>query len=245
MPIRLSILPKTTKTAGLYIISPTKTGTRYKVGMSTDLRKRLNSYHVCFPKGFWIVGLVIFDLPYDANMTKEERRDRFRKVLMQEKRLAEIIKAGGRKKGKNYYIEETRDITGSREWYKFPQREAKGFLNALVGGGAPLQGAVYANLSSIDRHVKEEDFIIDEEIGGAEVKRMEQELDNRIKTIIKKREALGSKGLALSEGVVGRVLTRALKKKIEASKPRRNPRRTAKTVAALKRIQRQQKLFIE
>ena len=47
--------------AGVYVISedpPTKNGPKkVKIGRSIDIRKRLNSYHICFPEGFhiWMV----------------------------------------------------------------------------------------------------------------------------------------------------------------------------------------------
>jgi hypothetical protein len=47
---------------GLYIISGSSKLTRntlFKVGRSINLRSRLNSYHICFPEGFFIYALVI------------------------------------------------------------------------------------------------------------------------------------------------------------------------------------------
>jgi hypothetical protein len=62
--------------AGIYVISehpPSKRGIKLvKIGRSIDLRKRLNSYHICFPEGFH-VWMVIKLSPETLKLTKKER----------------------------------------------------------------------------------------------------------------------------------------------------------------------------
>lgn len=44
------------KEPGIYILSPDPPGkvSKFKIGRSVDLRKRINEYHICFPYGFYI-----------------------------------------------------------------------------------------------------------------------------------------------------------------------------------------------
>ncbi len=61
MPIDLSPFIPKKKTAGLYVISPQHPSvvTQYKVGRSIDLNVRLNSYGLCYSRGFYIYGIII------------------------------------------------------------------------------------------------------------------------------------------------------------------------------------------
>ena len=62
--------------AGIYVISdslPSKRGVRLvKIGRSIEMRKRLNSYHLCHPLGFH-VWMVIKLVPETKNLTKKDR----------------------------------------------------------------------------------------------------------------------------------------------------------------------------
>ena len=62
-------LRKSNRKPGLYVLSPknykNKTIRRpFKIGMSTNLLKRLDSYHLCFPNGFYIYNVLVFKPKY-------------------------------------------------------------------------------------------------------------------------------------------------------------------------------------
>ena len=38
--------------AGLYVLSPNLNRDVFKIGISQSIKKRMNSYHICFPEGF-------------------------------------------------------------------------------------------------------------------------------------------------------------------------------------------------
>ena len=74
MPINIEPL-KGTRKAGIYIISSSSRITRQttlKIGKSTNMKQRLNSYHICFPAGFYIYGLII-ETPTDDTDLRRER----------------------------------------------------------------------------------------------------------------------------------------------------------------------------
>ncbi len=61
MPINLSYLDKDGKVPAMYILSPHKSSdvTQWKVGRTVNLKNRMNQYILCFPKGFFIYGILI------------------------------------------------------------------------------------------------------------------------------------------------------------------------------------------
>ena len=73
--------------AGLYILSSKPyllRGTTLKIGKSVNLRRRLNSYNLCYPHGFYIHALII-----EKPTTKEERHTRTSTL---EKSMFNVIK---------------------------------------------------------------------------------------------------------------------------------------------------------
>ncbi len=83
MPITLDFAPKGKKTAGLYVISPQHPSVvnQYKVGRSVDLRTRLNGYSICFPKGFYIYGIIILKNTTPKNKLLERTIDAEKKLF--------------------------------------------------------------------------------------------------------------------------------------------------------------------
>ena len=46
--------------AGLYVLSPSLNRNVFKIGISQSIKKRMNSYHICFPEGFYIHAILLF-----------------------------------------------------------------------------------------------------------------------------------------------------------------------------------------
>ena len=46
--------------AGLYVLSPNLNRSVFKIGISQSIKKRMNSYHICFPEGFYIHAILLF-----------------------------------------------------------------------------------------------------------------------------------------------------------------------------------------
>ena len=46
--------------AGLYVLSPNLNRDVFKIGISQSIKKRMNSYHICFPEGFYIHAILLF-----------------------------------------------------------------------------------------------------------------------------------------------------------------------------------------
>jgi hypothetical protein len=83
MPLRIPELDGKQKYAGIYCFAPEeKNPPRLKIGMSTDLKKRLNSYHICYPDGYYPYALLIVK-------AKENRKDNYRNVLIIRTRVSQ------------------------------------------------------------------------------------------------------------------------------------------------------------
>ena len=46
--------------AGLYVLSPNLNKSVFKIGISQSIKKRMNSYHICFPEGVYIHAILLF-----------------------------------------------------------------------------------------------------------------------------------------------------------------------------------------
>jgi hypothetical protein len=121
MVVKIPELPGKKKYQGLYCIAALppedekKAEFRYKIGMSTNLLKRLQSYHICYPYGYYIYGLLL---------TKGKTQ---RQVLDIEKQFFRNII----EENKNYYLP-TKEISGAKEYFKLPISVLKRLLNELA-----------------------------------------------------------------------------------------------------------------
>jgi hypothetical protein len=118
MPVNIPEFPnKRARYPGLYCISEAgpnhenKNNFRIKIGMSINMRKRLQNYHTCWPYGFYIYGLV-----FCMGKTKKE-------ILKLEKELFEKII----RKNPNYYLR-TKEISGAKEYFNLPIKKLKEIL---------------------------------------------------------------------------------------------------------------------
>ena len=70
-----------TRQAGVYIISPqppTDDIIMFKIGRTIQMNKRLNSYHLCFPDGFYIYKALMLNDTYKAPITKTNQKTRLK-----------------------------------------------------------------------------------------------------------------------------------------------------------------------
>jgi len=111
---------RNTSNAGLYAISPippSKKLTDFKLGRSVNVKKRLNDYHICFNKGYWIYCV----LPLVKDLYHEDPLvERKKKILALTRRLEtalfDIVKP-------DMQLETTR--TKKSEWYKMTNAKLK------------------------------------------------------------------------------------------------------------------------
>ena len=63
---------------GLYIISSTKRNPNhqndFKIGLSKNLVRRLDQYHLCMPRGFWIFDLLVIKEEFKKDVYKLEAK---------------------------------------------------------------------------------------------------------------------------------------------------------------------------
>ena len=101
MPIYLPEL-KGEKRAGLYIISATKNAKHFKVGKSVDIQKRLDQYHLCFPTGFYIHGILLmkknsnFGQLFTRNVQKPKNLISYTAGIWEKMLVSNLIDKGAR-----------------------------------------------------------------------------------------------------------------------------------------------------
>lgn len=114
--------------AGLYAITDDKdhprehTVTGFKIGMTSDIKRRINDYHICFPDGMWIGALLCIKQGQDQIKTKEQKNALYLKNLALEKELFTMMK-------KFNYKTTTR--THRSEWFKCTYEQVKDFFQKL------------------------------------------------------------------------------------------------------------------
>ena len=86
--------------AGLYVLSPTLNRSVFKIGISQSIKKRMNSYHICFPEGFYIHAIILFkeniEIPLMTKKNNEPYKNQLGAYLkLFEKSLIDEIKNKG------------------------------------------------------------------------------------------------------------------------------------------------------
>ena len=155
---------------GIYIISTFKRDQqnfRCKIGMSINSKRRLNGYHICFPKGFFIYGL--WTITKDQ-LVKGRNRERYKQILKMEKEFHQTIK--------QYRMADL--LSGSREWYEIPVGVAQKKLKAFVAG--KKIGTLHKNLFSVARRINEQDFVIDG-IDSKEIQKFVDKIDKQVEYV--------------------------------------------------------------
>ena len=67
--------------AGLYVLSPNLNKDVFKVGISQSIKKRMNSYHICFPEGFYIHAIILFKKNIIIPTLKKKNEEPYKKSV--------------------------------------------------------------------------------------------------------------------------------------------------------------------
>jgi len=98
--------------AGLYVIA--SGGKYYKIGLASNMYRRLSSYHICWPQGFKFVNLALIDKWPKTNKDKQKAiRKKIREI---EKRTHKILEASPNAKRIGL------DASKSSEWFEVKNR---------------------------------------------------------------------------------------------------------------------------
>ena len=102
--------------SGIYVIegcNTTKAKKYYKVGLTTNMYRRLQSYHICFWKGFNFINLALFD---EWPKNKEKQKPIRKKLREIEKRVHELLVKTDK------VTRVGLDASKSSEWFEVPNR---------------------------------------------------------------------------------------------------------------------------
>lgn len=153
MPLNIAELPGRQKYSGIYCFAPEPNNPpRLKIGMSTDLRTRLNSYHICYPDGYYIYGLLLI-------RPMQNRKENFKNVLSIERAYHDAIKLDNPSA-------HLKTDGGSIEWYSVQLDKMRDLLHKVADVYKSQVVAVYTEFDSgarktAVRHIAKTDYEID------------------------------------------------------------------------------------
>ena len=96
----------------MYLISPKdKKGkvNDFKIGLTLDMRRRLNSYHLCYNRGYHIHGLILVKSSVNKQDGKEQKLELSRLLRAAESQMFEWLKK---------YNVKTSTRTRNSEWFR-------------------------------------------------------------------------------------------------------------------------------
>ena len=67
--------------AGLYVLSPNLNRDVFKIGISQSIKKRMNSYHICFPEGFYIHAILLFKENIEIPLMTKKNNEPYKNQL--------------------------------------------------------------------------------------------------------------------------------------------------------------------
>ena len=67
--------------AGLYVLSPNLNRSVFKIGISQSIKKRMNSYHICFPEGFYIHAILLFKENIEIPLMTKKNNEPYKNQL--------------------------------------------------------------------------------------------------------------------------------------------------------------------
>ena len=149
---QLTVPKNSVPLGGLYVISPEppeKHPTLFKIGKSINLKRRLNSYHICFPQGFYIYTLLIAK-------TAKNRQKRIDEVGSLETSLFRIIKARSASHHKKY-------LSGAREMFDLKPNDMRDVFAELHRKKSDIIQTLDINPLSSIAHIEAKDFLIPDE----------------------------------------------------------------------------------
>ena len=126
---------------GIYIISATKSKQRptdYKIGLSVDLKSRLHSYSICFPRGFYIHTII--SLPRPQGRWRDRNIDRAVRIL--EQTIFKTLTTGGIKRLKHAVMK--------TEWFHGTFKKIFDLvMEGVVRSGLNKHAVIHDNLSNV------------------------------------------------------------------------------------------------
>ena len=112
--------------ASLYVLSPNLNRDVFKIGISQSIKKRMNSYHICFPEGFYIHAIILFKKNIKIPTLEKKNKEQYKNQLQTYLKLYESILVTEIKNKGGVNVNVTDDIERARnlesEWfYVHPQ----------------------------------------------------------------------------------------------------------------------------
>ena len=77
--------------AGSYVLSPNLNKKVFKIGISQSIKKRMNSYYICFPEGFYIHAIILFKKNIKLPTLKKKNNEPYKNQLQTYLKLYESI----------------------------------------------------------------------------------------------------------------------------------------------------------
>ncbi len=159
--------------------------------MSTDLRTRLNSYHICFPDGYYIYALLLIK-------AKEGKKENFRNVLTIERTYHKMIRDDDKK---------AHLVTagGSIEWYAVQLEKMRELLEKLADQYKEQVVAIYTSFKegarhSATRHIHAKDYVIDG-LSDKEIETMVRVIDEKYNKEEEEKKSATERGLRRTQRV--------------------------------------------
>jgi len=149
---QLDVPKKSVPLGGLYVISPIEPSAKpdlFKIGKSINLKRRLNSYHICFPQGFFIYALLIAK-------TAKSRPLRIEEIGNLETTLFEIIKTRSDTHHKKY-------ISGAREMFQLSPKDMNEVFTELQKRKGDIIKIIHVDPISSISHIEAKDYSIPDE----------------------------------------------------------------------------------
>ena len=107
--------------AGLYVLSPNLNRDVFKIGISQSIKKRMNSYHICFPEGFYIHAIILFKKNIKIPPLEKKNKEPYKNQLQTYLKLYESILINEIKKrgGVNVNVTDERERARNleSEWF--------------------------------------------------------------------------------------------------------------------------------
>ena len=107
--------------AGLYVLSPNLNRDVFKIGISQSIKKRMNSYHICFPEGFYIHTIILFKKNIKIPTLEKKNKEPYKNKLNTYLKLYESILINEIKKrgGVNVNVTDERERARNieSEWF--------------------------------------------------------------------------------------------------------------------------------
>ena len=115
--------------AGLYVLSPNLNRDVFKIGISQTIKKRMNSYHICFPEGFYIHAIILFKKNIKIPPLEKKNKEAYKNQLQTYLKLYESILINKIKNKGGVNVNVKGDIVPARilesEWFYVDVRVMK------------------------------------------------------------------------------------------------------------------------